>query len=157
MIMTYITNHQAEFWLILGFVLLAAEVLTGFTIGVFLFSGLGAIATGLLMTAGLLAETWLVGIASLGICSGLITAILWKPLKKLQGDKPIEKDNSSDLVGHVFTLNQTVTRQQPGLTSYSGISWKVVLDESIDVTSVEAGQQVSVSSVEVGTFKVKPV
>lgn len=157
MIVDYINTHQAEFWLMLGFALLAVEVLTGFTTGVFLFSGLGAIATGLLMTSGLLPESWLTGIASLGISSGLITAILWKPLKKLQGDKQIQKDNSSDIVGYVFTLSQSINRQQPGSTSYSGLTWKVVLDDNTEVSSVDAGQQVYVSSVEVGTFKVKPV
>ena len=39
MIADYIVNHQAEFWIIVGFVLLGVEVVTGFSLGVFLFAG----------------------------------------------------------------------------------------------------------------------
>jgi hypothetical protein len=37
MIVDYIVNHQSEFWLVFGFVMLAIEVMTGFSTGVFLF------------------------------------------------------------------------------------------------------------------------
>ena len=40
MIADYIANHQNEFWLALGFALLALEVITGFSTGIFLFAGL---------------------------------------------------------------------------------------------------------------------
>lgn len=155
MIVDYIANHQGEFWLIFGFTMLAIEVVTGFTVGIFLFGGLGAITTGLLMTFGILPETWVAGIASTGISSGVITSLLWKPLKKLQGDSPSAKDNSSDLIGHEFVLDNDVTLTQPGSTHYSGITWKVLIDKDAGVDSMQAGQRVSVSSVDVGVFKVK--
>lgn len=157
MIADYITNHQAEFWLILGFILLAAEVGTGFVTGILLFGGLGALLTGLLMTADIVPETWKAGISCAGISSGIITALLWKMLKKLQGDKPISKDNSSDLVGHEFVIEQDISTVSPGTTTYSGINWKVEIDRDAGVNSIQAGQRVSVSSVEVGKFIVKPV
>lgn len=156
MIVDYIVSHQAEFWLVAGFAMLAIEVLTGFTIGVFLFGGLGALATGLLMSLGVLPETWIAGIATTGISSGIITSLLWKPLKKLQGDQPIGKDNSSDLVGHEFVLASDISMTEPGSTVYSGISWKVVIDKDAGVSTMSAGDRVTVSSVEVGVFKVKP-
>ena len=155
MIVDYIVTHQAEFWLVFGFVLLALEVVTGFTVGVFLFAGLGALISGGLMSFGVLPETWVAGISSTGIATGLITSLLWKPLKRLQGDRPLEKDNSSDLVGHEFVLDSDLTRKKPGSTNYSGISWRVELDKDAGVDTIEAGQHVSVSSVEVGVFKVK--
>jgi len=155
MIIDYIASHQAEFWLVVGFALLAAEVLTGFTVGVFLFAGLGALVTGALMSFGALPETWIAGISCTGISTGVITALLWKQLKKLQGDRPIEKDNSSDLVGHTFVVESDITMTQPGTTNYSGISWKVELDKDAGVDAIEAGKSVTVSSVEVGIFKVK--
>ena len=62
MIIDYIVTHQAEFWLVVGFALLALEVLTGFTVGVFLFAGLAGLVTGGLMLAGILPETWIAGI-----------------------------------------------------------------------------------------------
>ena len=155
MITDYIAAHQAEFWLILGFSMLAIEVVTGFTTGVFLFGGLGALTSGVLMNVGVLPETWIAGVACTGISSGLITALLWKPLKKLQGDRPAGKDNSSDLIGHEFVLDSDVSVTKPGATNYSGISWKVEIDKNAGVETLHAGQRVSVSSVDAGMFTVK--
>lgn len=155
MITDYIVSHQPEFWLVLGFVLLALEVLTGFTVGVFLFAGLGALTTGGLMSFGLLPETWIAGIACTGISTGVITAVLWKQLKKLQGGRAIEKDNSSDLIGYTFVTECDISLTKSGSTNYSGISWKVDIDKDAGVDTIDAGKSVTVSSVEVGAFKVK--
>ena len=155
MIADYVVSHQAEFWLVFGFVMLTIEVVTGFTTGVFLFGGLGALTTGLLMSFGVLPETWIAGISCTGISSGIITSLLWKPLKNLQGNRPSVKDNSSDLIGHEFVVDSDIALNKPGATSYSGINWKVEIDKDAGIDSIEAGQRVSVSSVEVGVFKVK--
>jgi membrane protein implicated in regulation of membrane protease activity len=157
MIVDYIVSHQAEFWLLVGFSLLAIEVVTGFTTGVFLFGGLGALATGGLMSFGILPESWIAGISCTGISSGVITMLLWKPLKKLQGDQQIEKDNSSDLVGHEFVVVNDITLNNPGAIDYSGVHWKVEIASDAGVDTIAAGQTVEVSSVDVGVFKVKPV
>ena len=155
MIIDYIVSHQAEFWMVMGFALLAAEVLTGFTVGVFLFAGIAALITGGLMSFGILVETWVAGIACTGISTGLITAVLWKPLKNLQGNRPIGKDNSSDLIGHTFVIENEITTTKSGSTKYSGVSWRVEIDKDAGVDAIEAGKHVTVSSVEVGLFKVK--
>ncbi|WP_444998216.1 NfeD family protein [Aliikangiella sp. IMCC44359] len=153
----YIVHHQAEFWIVLGFLLLAIEVITGFVSGIFLFVGLGALVSGGLMGLGLLPESWIAGGAGTGISTGLLTIALWKPFKRLQGDKPIAKDNSSDLVGYQFIVDKDVKNGNLVTTSYSGISWKVEIDPEVDITSIESGTRVEVTSVEVGMFKVKPV
>lgn len=155
MIADYIVSHQTEFWLVFGFVLLAIEVLTGFAFVIFLFAGLGALTTGALMSFGLLPETWIAGIASTGISTGVITAVLWKQMKKLQGNQATKKDNSSDLVGYTFIIESDISVTQLGSIKYSGISWKVEIDKDAGVDSIEAGKRVTVSSVEVGKFKVK--
>jgi membrane protein implicated in regulation of membrane protease activity len=155
MVIDYIVNHQSEFWLVFGFGMLAIEVVTGFSTGVFLFAGLGAVTTGVLMSLGVLPETWVSGVSCTGISTGIITALLWKPLKRLQDDRPAQKDNSSDLVGYEFVVESDITPLNPGSTKYSGISWKVEIDKDAGVDTIEAGQRVSVSSVEVGVFKVK--
>ncbi len=157
MLSDYVVNHQSEFWLVFGFLMLAVEVITGFSAGVFLFAGLGALATGAIMSFGLLTETWTAGVACTGISTGVIAALLWKPLKKLQGDQPIQKDNSSDLVGYAFVVETDITNLSPGSTNYSGLTWKVVIDKDADIDIIEAGRHVSVSSVDVGVFKVKPI
>lgn len=155
MITDYIVSHQAEFWLMFGFIMLVLEVVTGFTVGVFLFAGLGGLVTGLLMTVGVLPLTWIAGVACTGISSGVIASLLWKPLKKLQGDRPVGKDNSSDLIGHEFVVDSDIAQNRPGATSYSGIAWKVEIDKDSGVDIIPAGQRVTVTSVEVGVFRVK--
>ena len=155
MVIDYIVEHQTEFWLVFGLVMLAIEVLNGFVTAVFLFTGLGALATGLLMSLGILPETWIAGVSSTGISTGIITALLWKPLKKLQGSRLAKKDNSSDLVGYEFVVDSDITAENPGSVNYSGIEWTVKIDETANVNSIKAGQKVAVSSVDVGLFKVK--
>lgn len=155
MIADYVVSHQAEFWLVLGFVMLIIEVFSGFSAGVFLFAGLGALTTGALMSFAVLPETWIAGVSCTGISSGIITTLLWKPLKKLQNDQPAQKDNSSDLIGHEFVIDSDITVSHPGTTRYSGISWSVEIDRDAGVETIQAGQKVTVSSVEVGVFKVR--
>jgi len=157
MITQYINTHQAEFWIMLGFVLLVLEVSMGLVTGLLLFGGIGAILTGLLMMAGILNETWEVGMASTAICSAICSFALWKPLKKLQNIDVPKKDNSSDLVGYEFILQQDINLLSPGTTQYSGIEWKVEIYKDAGVDEISAATRVSVCSVEVGKFKVKPV
>lgn len=157
MLIDYIANHQAEFWLVLGFILLAIEVITGFSSGIFLFVGLGALVSGGLMSFAILPESWIAGVAATGIFSGIITWLLWKPLNKLQGEEPLEKDNSSDLVGYEFMIESDIDSNHPGTKNYSGLNWKVEIDPETDVGIIKSGERVVVSSVEVGLFRVKPV
>ncbi len=157
MIAEYINSHQAEFWILLGFLMLAIEVSTGLVTGLLLFGGIGAIISGLLMMAGILNETWEVGMASTAICSALVTAALWKPLKKLQNADVPEKDNSSDLVGYEFVLQQDISLLKPGTTQYSGIEWKVEIYKDAGVDEISSASRVEVCSIDVGKFRVKPV
>ena len=153
----YINTHQSGFWIAIGFALLAAEVLLfGFTTIIFLFAGLGAIATGLAMMVGLLPETWTAGISCFGITTGVVSAVLWKPLKNMQDNNAAPRRQTSDLIGYEFTLQQDVTALQPGQHRYSGVDWKVELDGQAG-DRLSSGQRVTVTSVEAGIFHVKPV
>ena len=128
MILDYINHHHGEFWVAVGFLLLAIEVLVmGMASGVLLFAGLGALATGILIQVGVLPETWVAGVSSLGISSGVITILLWKPLRRIQGNRAPGKDTSSDLIGLEFVAEQDVTALTPGSQRYSGIQWRVEL------------------------------
>ena len=108
------------------------------------------------MTTGVLAESWVFGIASTGIWTGIITALLWIPFKRLQGKGPIAKDNSSDLVGHMFVIDSDITSAQASTTQYSGINWRVELAPNANIARIPSGATVKVCSVEVGVFKVIP-
>lgn len=154
----YINTHQSGFWIAAGFAMLAAEVLLfGFTTIILLFGGLGALITGLLMMSGLLPETWIAGTACFGISTGIVTTLLWRPLKSMQDDsRTPPRKQSSDLIGHEFVLQQAVTTRQPGTHRYSGVDWKVEIDATAGVDTLEAGQRVAVASVDAGLFRVRP-
>ena len=121
-----------------------------------LFAGLGGLITGGLMMAELIPSTWLAGISSFGISSGVSAALLWKPLLKFQNFDAPGKDNSSDLVGHQFRLMETITTTAPGSTKYSGIEWRVEIDHQCKQEQIDAGQLVRVTSVDAGLFQVSP-
>ena len=154
----YFNQHPEQFWYAAGFSLFILEALVfGFSSGVVLFSGIGALVTGGLIHLGILEPTLRAGISSFGISSALITMLLWIPFRRLQGKASEGKDQSSDLIGHQFRLEQNITRTTTGTTRYSGVDWVVELDPSLSVKSVDAGSMVQVVSVEVAHFVVKPV
>lgn len=154
----YFQGNQHAFWFAVGFVLLAIEIgILGLASGIVLFSGIGALVTGVIMWMGWLPDTWLAGIASFGISSFLSAVILWKPLLRMQNYKTPAKDNSSDLIGREFRLGQTVTVTNHGTTRYSGIEWRVEIDQSAGVESIDTGSRVVVTSVDAGVFRVTPV
>ncbi len=153
--MEYINNHMSGFWIALGFALLAAEVLLfGFTTIIFLFAGLGALASGLLMNAGIIPETWVAGVACFGIATGVSSALLWKPLKAMQDKAAPPRKPTSDIVGLEFVLMDDISLTSVGSYRYSGIDWKVEIDSCCDVDSLAKGQRVVVVSVEVGVLRV---
>ena len=154
----YIQTHQSGFWIAVGFLLLASEVLLfGFTTIIFLFAGIGALITGLLMSAGVLPETWITGVSSFGISTGIISVLLWKPLSKMQNGRAPKQSQSSDLIGYEFVLQEDISLMSTGNHRYSGVDWKIELDSTADVDSLSAGQRVAVVSVDAGVFRVKSV
>jgi len=152
----YINNNLSGFWIATGFLLLTIEILLfGFSTIIFLFAGLAAVTTGLLMMSGLLPESWTAGIASFGITTGVISALLWKVLKSMQNKTHADQKSQSDFVGLEFVLSSDVSTTEPGSYRYSGIDWKVEIDRDSDSNAFEKGQRVSVVSVDVGLLTVK--
>ena len=154
----YINNHLPGFWIAVGFALLAAEVLLfGFTTIVFLFAGLGALVTGLLMMVGILPQSWIAGISCFGIATGLSSALLWKPLKNMQDGAAQPHKPHSDFVGLEFVLQQDITAANPGQYRYSGIDWVVELDSNSEVQQLKKGDKVRVTALDVGIFRVDAI
>ena len=155
MIVDYINTHMAGFWIALGFVLMAAEVLIlGFGTIIFLFAGIASVITGLLMMTGVLPQTWIASVASFGICTGVTTVLLWKPFKKMQqGSKP-KSGHSSDLIGLEFPLTESISRTDSCIYRYSGVDWRVELDRDSEDESLQTGELVKVSAVDAGVFRV---
>lgn len=156
----YFDNHLYSFWFATGFILLGLELLVlGFSTGFVLFIGLAALVTGGLLWFAILPSSWAYSTASFAILSVGLSAALWKPFKSLEpkGDTP-PPDSSSDLIGHQFRLQTEISHTQAGSTRYSGISWRVVPDSSLpDTITIAAGKLVTVSSLDAGVFRVKPV
>jgi len=151
----YINNNLSGFWIALGFAMLAAEVLLfGFTTIILLFAGLGALTTGLLMSAGIVPETWIAGTASFGIATGISSALLWKPLMSMQNRAAPEQKPTSDFVGLEFVLAGDISTTTPGSYRYSGVEWRVEVDSSSDVNTIAKGERVVVTRVEVGLLSV---
>ena len=152
----YVDAHQAEFWVFTGFALLALEVLIlGFTSGVLLFGAIGALLTGMLMMSGVLPETWTTGIAGFGILAAVSTAVLWRPLMRLQHHKASPKrDRTSDLIGYEFMLADAIDSETESSVAYSGITWKVRPDPELAKDAIAAGTRVRVSGVDAGIFYV---
>ncbi|MGD8308287.1 MAG: NfeD family protein [Chromatiales bacterium] len=155
-VIAYVDGHQAEFWMFVGFALLAVEALAlGFTSGVLLFGSIGALVTGILMALGVLPETWTAGIAGFGIGAAVSSLVLWKPLLRLQhGSQAPERDRTSDLIGHEFILADTIDDTTRSTAAYSGITWEVRPDPELCRGGIEAGTRVRVSAVDAGVFYV---
>lgn len=154
----YIQSHQSGFWITAGFILLVAEALVfGFATIIILFAGIGALVTGLLMTIGVLPETWIAGVSSFGLSTGVVSILLWKPMRRLQNDNVSSQSNSSDLIGYEFVLQEDISPMKTGHHRYSGIDWTIELDPSAAADSLSAGQRVKVASVDAGIFRVKSV
>ncbi len=153
--MEYINNNMSGFWIALGFAMLAAEVvLFGFTTIIFLFAGLGALASGLLMSAGIIPETWVAGVACFGIATGISGVVLWKPLKAMQDKSAPPQKPTSDIVGLEFVLMDEISLTSTGSHRYSGIAWRVEIDASCELDVLAKGERVVVVSVDVGVLRV---
>lgn len=152
------TNLYA-LWFSIGFALLTLEALAfGFSSGLLLFGGIGALLTGALLWAGLLPATWTASIACFSIASTASAVSLWKVMRRRRDDAgSAPRDTSSDLIGLRFRLQDPTGVGAPGSTRYSGIRWRVEIDETGGPERLEAGRLVEVVSVDAGVFRVRPV
>ena len=85
--MNWISNNLAEILIMAGLALLVIEVVVlGFSTFVLFFVGLAAVAAGGLMTVGVIPESMLSALSSVGILTALLAVLLWRPLKSMQGN-----------------------------------------------------------------------
>ncbi len=152
-----VTSNPANVWFIIGFTLLAIEIVAfGLGSGVLLFGSIGALVTGGLLWFGVIPSNWIVSVACFAIASAVATAVLWVPLKKLQSGAELGNDRSSDFIGHQFRVKSDVTHLAEGSERYSGVDWKVRISDDTDVSSITAGSRVKVAGIDPGVFYVVP-
>ena len=153
----YINSNMGTSRFIFGCILLVIEAfIFGMSTAVLLFAGFGAVITGALLWVGIVPATWTASFAVFTVSSAVSTALLWIPFKKLQSEPFQKADASSDLIGYEFTTDSALTSSATGTVRYSGIEWRVELDEDAGDRDIAAGEKVAVSSVSTGLFRVVP-
>jgi membrane protein implicated in regulation of membrane protease activity len=145
--MDWVSNNLAESLIIVGLALLVIEVVVlGFSTFVLFFVGLAAVITGGLMSTGVLPDSMLSALSSIGVLTALLAIFLWRPLKSMQNNVE-RKKVTSDLVGHSFILNDAVSMSSNPVYRYSGIDWQLSSENELSV-----GTLVEVTGVAVGKF-----
>ncbi|ELZ8932968.1 NfeD family protein [Cronobacter dublinensis] len=133
--MTLILSHPHVFWLCLGGLLLAAEMLGGN--GFLLWSGVAAVATGLL--AWLLPMGWEWQGVSFALLMLMAVWLWWRLLSRRAGPRPDNALNQrgNQLVGQRFTLTQALINGRGQLTVGDSV-WPVIADSDLPAgTAVE--------------------
>lgn len=141
--------------IIAALLILALEVLLlGMGTFFLLFVSVGLMVSGLIMLVGWIPETVPAAVWSVGISTLLATAILWKPLRKLQSKVVVpEAGNLGDFAADVqFKLGNKVDFNGGDSHRYSGIEWTIKSE-----TPLDEGTLVKVVKKEVGVFWVEPV
>ena len=148
--MNWISNNLSESLIMAGLAFLVIEVVVlGFSTFVLFFVGLAAVVAGGLMTVGVVPDSMLSALFSVGVLTALSAMILWRPLKSMQGNVESKKV-TNDLVGHSFILNDAVSMTKNPVYRYSGIDWNLSSEQELS-----AGTLVKVTGVAVGKFIVQ--
>ena len=148
--MNWVSNNLPETLIMAGLAFLVIEVVVlGFSTFVLFFIGLAAVVAGGLMTVGVVPDSMLSALFSVGVLTALSAMILWRPLKSMQGNVESKKV-TNDLVGHSFILNDAVSRTKNPVYRYSGIDWNLSSEQELS-----AGTLVKVTGVAVGKFIVQ--
>jgi len=148
--MNWVSNNLPESLIMAGLALLVIEVMVlGFSTFVFFFVGLAAVVAGGLMTVGVVPDSMLSALFSVGVLTALSAMLLWRPLKSMQSNVESKKI-TSDLVGHSFILNDAVSMTKNPVYRYSGIDWNLSSEQELS-----AGTPVEVTGVSVGQFIVQ--
>lgn len=148
--MDLLTDNLAETLVVIGLALLAIEIVVlGFSTFVLFFVGVAAVFSGFLMYIGLIPDTMLNALLSVGIFTAVTAFFAWKPLRNMQNDVE-SKHVEGGLVGHSFVLDDDVSPSQNPNYRYSGIEWKLTSEEEI-----KAGTEVEVAQADVGVFHIK--
>ena len=150
--MSFFTEYLSESLIAIGIALLVIEVaILGFATFVLLFMGLSLVLTGVLMLVGVLDSTYITALWSNTIVTGVLAALLWKPLKQSQNKTSGEK-TISNTIQHEFVLEADTNNQSQGTHKYSGIQWKVKSQQPIN-----QGTLVKVVKADVGVLWVEEV
>lgn len=146
----FVQNPAHLFYTITGLCLVMELGVLGMS-GPLLFVALGSLMTAILISLGVI-HGWQMALLSLGLLTAVSALLLWKPFKRFQ-NAAVPPDTSSDMIGRVLPVAQTITCDQ-GTVSYSGIEWQARLHTSTD--PVGASHRVRVVAVDGSLLLVMP-
>ncbi len=148
----YFAQHQDHLLYTIAGICLVLELSVLGMSGPLLFLALSCLLTGVMVTLGIISG-WEMEVLSVGVLAALSAALLWKPLKKFQ-NADSGRDTSSDMIGKILPVTQSITRDQ-GTVTYSGIDWQARLDTGYP-EPVTVGSRAHVVAVKGSLLLVKP-
>ena len=150
---SFIAHHHLMWYAISGVCLVIELGVMGLS-GPLLFFGIASIVTGILVNAGVI-DGWQSEVLTVGILTAVITLLLWKPLKKMQNNRP-KTDNSSDMIGLQVPVIDDITKKS-GTIRYSGVNWHARLAEHTQVNVIESNSICLIVAVTGTTMLVIPI
>lgn len=138
-----LNNHDKLLFVIAAISLLVELTIIGLS-GPLLFFSIGCALTGALVSLNVI-NGWELEVLMVGLFSLFSAVVLWKPLKRFQGNTVV-KDQSSDLIGQTVVVSETVT-VIAGSVRHSGINWTARLDDKSSETEINAGTRVLITGV----------
>ncbi|MBT7444963.1 MAG: NfeD family protein [Methylococcales bacterium] len=149
----YFTDHHDQLLYLLAGISLVIELTVLGMSGPLLFFAIACFITAILSGYGVVTG-WENEVLSVGVLTGIITLLLWKPLKQFQnsGGGP---DTSSDMIGQKVPSTTDITATG-GSIRYSGINWNARLDTEHNSAIIEAGALCEITKVDGNLMVVKP-
>ena len=134
-----------EFWIILAFIFLIGELLSG---GFYLLSiGMGSIAAAILNYLQFSITIQIIAFILITLIFILISRPLYRKLNKNTVDK---KSNTERLIGLKAKVTEDIDSHNIGTINVNGEVWKAVSDEKIS-----EGEEVEITDIEGVKLKVK--
>ena len=149
----FAANHDQLFYLIAGISFVVELTIMGLS-GPLLFFAMGSLITALLISLGLI-DSWEFEIFTLGLSTGVIAFLLWKPLKSFQNSGG-GSDTSSDMISRQVLVSSEITAHG-GTIRYSGINWNSRLVADIGVEVIAEGEQCVIAAVDGNIMVVVPL
>lgn len=146
-------NHDQLLYLIAGVSFVVELSIMGMG-GPLLFFAAATAITGLLVSLGVISG-WEMEVLTVGVLTGLIAALLWKPFKEFQNSGG-KADTSSDMIGLNVPTSSEVT-VNGGSIRYSGIDWSARLDPGVDIGGIASGVRCEIVAVDGNVMLVKPL
>jgi len=139
-------EYYSLVWYIVGVALIITDI-AAFSLMGLLFTGLGALTTGLLLDLNIINDGWMPQtIAFLG-ATALWALVLWNWLKGLRTGK----GNVKNVVGDIAVVEKAFDKNGKGTVRWSGTTMKALLIEG----KATAGDEVEVIEIKGTTLKVK--